>query len=249
MKRKWKAVCLLMAAALTLAGCGNAIPEMTDEEMQAVGEYAAITLLKYDANHRSRLVDLEVVAQAEAEEKARAQAQAQAKEQAGQEEAGGMRPTEDTPVIGADGTQESAAPATMEEILKLPEGMTITYRENEICESYPRGSENAFAISATAGNQLLVLHFDLYNGSGQDQDLDLISLGLNLKVTVNDSYTRRALTTMLPGDLVCYRNTVAADATVEVAAVIEVPTDMAGNVSSLKINLKNESDACTIQLL
>ena len=41
--------------------CGNEIPDLTEEESQRIGEYAAVTLLKYDANNRSRLVDPEVV--------------------------------------------------------------------------------------------------------------------------------------------------------------------------------------------
>ena len=57
-----KKVCMIsMAAAVTLGmtACGNAIPDMTEAQMQAISEYAAITLLKYDVDHKSRLVDLD----------------------------------------------------------------------------------------------------------------------------------------------------------------------------------------------
>ena len=47
--------------ALGMTACGNEIPDLTEAESQRVGEYAAVTLLKYDANHRSRLVDPEIV--------------------------------------------------------------------------------------------------------------------------------------------------------------------------------------------
>ena len=51
---------LLCAMMLSMTACGNEIPDLTEEESQRVGEYAAVTLLKYDANNRSRLVDPEI---------------------------------------------------------------------------------------------------------------------------------------------------------------------------------------------
>lgn len=52
---------LLCTMMLSMTACGNEIPNLTEEESQRVGEYAAVTLLKYDANNRSRLVDPEMV--------------------------------------------------------------------------------------------------------------------------------------------------------------------------------------------
>ena len=46
---------LLCTMMLSMTACGNEIPDLTEEESQRVGEYAAVTLLKYDANNRSRL--------------------------------------------------------------------------------------------------------------------------------------------------------------------------------------------------
>ena len=60
---KKRIVCgaLLCVMALGMTACGNEIPDLTEAESQRVGEYAAVTLLKYDANNRSRLVDPEIV--------------------------------------------------------------------------------------------------------------------------------------------------------------------------------------------
>lgn len=250
MKRKFFTIPLVMAAVLVMAGCGNVIPDMTADEMQAIGEYAAITLLKYDVNHRSRLVDLELVAQAEA--KARAEAEAQAAAEAKEQEEAGTRPTDNTPIVGGVGTV-TAPTITMEEIFNLPEGVSITYRETKICESYPEGGQDFFSVPATSGHQLFVLKFDLYNGSDQDQYIDLLSQfsqeGLSLKVTVNGTYSRRSLTTMLLNDVTSYMDTLAAGARVEVVAVVEVENSIANNVSSIKLELKNESNTYTDQLL
>jgi len=248
-KNKIFIISLTMTMALGMTACGNAIPDMSAAEMQTVGEYAAITLMKYDAEHRSRLVDLELVAEAEEQRREQAEAEALRQEQeaaAAQEESGGMRPVENTPVIGVDGVPESN-PISMEEALNLPEGVTITYREMAVCDSYPDGDSNFFSMSATDGNRLLVLKFDLYNGSGQDQNIDILSQGAVFQVTANGNFTRRALTTMLMDDLPNYKDTVAAGSSVETVIVVEVENSVADNISSLSLNLRNDTKTYAVQ--
>lgn len=236
-----------MAMALGLTACGNTIPDMTEAQMRAVGEYAAITLMKYDVNHRSRLVDLELVAQVEAQRRAQAEAEALRKElEAAAQEEAGMRPTEDTPVIGTNGVPESA-PISMEEALNLPEGVSMAYREMAVCDSYPEEDGGFFSLTAGDGKRFIVLKFDLYNGSGQDQYIDLISQKPVFNVTANGNFTRRALPTMLIDDLTSYKDTVAAGASIETVLVVEVESGVAESLSSLSLSLKNDSKTYTVQ--
>lgn len=247
MKNRVCIISLSMAMMLGMTACGNAIPDMSAADMQAVGDYAAITLMKYDISHRSRLVDLELVAREEARRQEQAAAEAlRREEEAAAQEGAGMRPTEDTPVIGADGVPEQG-PASIEEVLELPEGVTVTYKEMVACDSYPDGEENFFSMSATGGNRFLVPKFDLYNGSGQDQYIDILSKGAAFKVTANGSVTRRALTTMLMDDFPNYKDTVAAGSTVEVVVVVEMESSVTDNVSSLSLNLSNNSKTYAVQ--
>lgn len=247
MRKKVCVISLLMVVMLGMTACGNAIPDMTEAEMQVISEYAAVTLLKYDVDHNSRLVDLELVAQADAKRQAQAEAEALRREQeAAQEEAGGMRPTEDTPVIGADGMPEGNF-ITMEEALNLPEGVTITYREMLVCDSYPEEDADFFSMSASDGNRFIVLKFDLYNGSGQDQTIDILSQGAVFNIVANGNFTRRALTTMLGDDITSFKDTVAAGSSVELVAVMEAESSVADNVSSLGLTLRNDTKTHTAQ--
>lgn len=246
MRKRVCAVSLAMAVMLGMTACGNVIPDMTEAEMQAVGEYAAITLMRYDINHRSRLVDLELVAEADAKRQAAAEAEALRREQeaaAAQEEAGGMRPTADTPVVGIP----EVNPITMEEVLNLPEGVTITYREMLVCDSYPEEEGGFFSMSASNGNRFIVLKFDLYNGSGQEQVIDILSQGAAFNIVVNGNYTRRALTTMLADDITIYKDTVTAGSSVELVAVMEAESSVADNVSSLGLTLRSDTKTHTAQ--
>lgn len=246
MKKRICIVSVMLAMTLGMTACGNVIPDLSAAEMQAVGEYAAITLMKYDEDHQSRLVDLELVAQVEEQRREQAEIQRQEEEEAANQESTGMRPTEDTPVIGVDGVPEGQ-PLSMEEALNLPEGVTITYREVVVCDSYPEGEENFFSMLATDGNRFLVLKFDLYNGSGQDQSIDILSQGAAFKVTANGNVTRRALTTMLLDDLTIYKGSVAAGSSTETVVVVEVQSSVADNLSSLSLNLNNDSKTYTAQ--
>ncbi|MCM1543163.1 MAG: hypothetical protein NC121_18165 [Blautia sp.] len=245
MRKRFCVISLAIAAALGMTACGNAIPDMTDAQMQAIGEYAAVALMRYDVDHQSRLVDLELVAQEDARRKELAEAEALRKEQeaaAAQEESGA-----DTPVIGADGVPE-VEQFTMEEVLNLPEGVTITYREMAVCDNYPDGDETFFSLSATDGKRLLVLKFDLYNGSGQDQLIDILSQGAIFRVTANGNTRRTAMTTMLLDDLTCYQDTVGAGSSVEAVLVVEVEGSVAEGLSSLSLDLKNDSKTYAVQL-
>lgn len=241
MKKKGLAILLTICIAFGLSACGeNVIPEMTDEELQAVGEYAAITLMKYDANHRSRLVDISLLE----EEKTEPALPTPTVEPADKEE--GMKPVDDTPIAN-QAEKENAY--SMEEVLGLPDGITVSYVNHEFYKKYPEDGENDyFAITPSTGKKLLALTFALNNISGQDRNADLLSAGCIFKITVNGDYTRRALTTMLPNDMSVYAGTIAAGESQEVVLLIEIEEDRVENLSSIVLNLKNESKTYTIQL-
>ena len=148
-------------AMISLVGCGNQIPDMTQEQQALVVEYAAGEVLKYDKNYRSKL-NVEVLSEPEALD-----AQEGAPEQA-------PEPEQEQPVQGAQQEPIAAAQevpviekqATIEELLGLPD-VTFTYTGYELCDTYPMDqSEKAyFYMSATEGKKLLVLKFQARNNS------------------------------------------------------------------------------------
>ena len=248
-----KRICMISLAvtmAFGLTACGNEIPDMTDAQMQMISEYAAATLLQYDINNQSRLVDLAVVEAEDAKRRAKEEAAAlrQEQEAAAAQEASSTTSSEGTPVIGTDGLLESG-PASMEELLELPEGVTITYRDMVVCDSYPEGTENFFSLSASDGKRFLVLKYDIYNGSGQDQAVDILSQGALFRVTVNGDVSKNAMTTMLFDvyDLTNYKDTITAGNSIEAVVIVEVESSVADNVSSLSLEVRKASETYTVQ--
>lgn len=237
-----KRVLMVLAAGMLmfgLAGCGeNQIPDLTDDQMQMMGEFTAVTLMRYDANHRSRLVDYSLLMTTPEPEVEPEPLETQ--------KPAGMDPVDDTPVIGDN--NPTGASASIEETLDLPAGINVTYTGQALYSDYPEGEE-AFTITATEGNKLLVLSFSVSNTTDQDQLLDLIHIRPEFRITVNGNYTRRALMTLLENDLSTYAGTITAGESTTAVLVIEVDGETAENITSITLNLKNDSNSCTIQLI
>lgn len=246
MKRKYmKLMAAGLVVMLMLSGCGNKIPDMTEAQAQQVGEYAVLTLLKYDANNRSRLVDRSVVEAYDAKQKELQELAAQATPKPE-----GMKPVDDTPVIevGEDTSGETMV-ISLEEFYGVPEGVTITYQGQDVCDSYAGdASETGFDLGATAGNKLLVLHFEIINNSGSEQRIDLFSKTATYRVTVNGSDTMNALTTMLTDDMSTYIDKIPTGEARKVVLLAEINENIADTISTIALNLKNESKTGTIQL-
>ena len=224
---------LLCAMMLSMTACGNEIPDLTEEESQRVGEYAAVTLLKYDANNRSRLVDPEMVI---------AKLEKEAAKEASQEE---EKAEETMP------TAQEEITASMEDFFGLPEGVSITYEDYMVADSYPEDGveDDYFALDASMGKKLLVLRFHLTNGSEQEETIDLLNTNSRYIITVNDSIRANALTTMLPNDMSTYAETLEPGQSQELVLLLEVNEDVAGAVQTIALRLKNASNEYTIQLL
>ena len=234
---------LLCTMMLSMTACGNEIPDLTEEESQRVGEYAAVTLLKYDANNRSRLVDPEMVI-AKLEKEAAREAAKAAQEEVKAEETGNTGTTEVTmPTAQEDIT------ASMEDFFGLPEGISITYEDYMVTDSYPEDEAEYFALDASAGKKLLVLRFCLTNGTEQEEKINLLNTNSRYIITVNDSIRANALTTMLPNDMSTYAETLEPGQTQELVLLLEVNEDVAGAVQTIALCLKNASNEYTIQLL
>ena len=159
---------------------------------------------------------------------------------------------------GSTGTTEVTMPtaqeeitASMEDFFGLPEGVSITYEDYMVADSYPEDGveDDYFALDASMGKKLLVLRFHLTNGSEQEETIDLLNTNSRYIITVNDSIRANALTTMLPNDMSTYAETLEPGQTQELVLLLEVNEDVAGAVQTIALRLKNASNEYTIQLL
>lgn len=246
MKKKTVAVMSIMA--LLLSGCGGDFPDLTDEQAEVIGEYAAVTLLKYDANSRSRLVDLAQVEEEPVEEN---EPVVEKKPEVAEPEPSKEPETEQSsaPKQSESTVEVENMVASMEEFLELPDGVFVSYKEYEMCQSYQEEGSLYFALEASEGKQILVVKFDLRNEASETREINLLDRRDNYRLTVNGTYTRTALMTLLANDLSTYIGTLEPGTSQEVVLLIEVDETEAKNVQMISLNLKNELKTYTIQLL
>lgn len=236
-------VILLMGIAVMISGCGDQIPDMTEEQFQAVEEYTARLLLSHDVNYQSRLVDLEFLATEESLEVSVPTATPQP-------ENSGMDPVEDTPIKDLTDGQNTADHNIMslEEILEFPEPISLSYEGYEVTESYSGSiTGEYFTLDADAGKQLLVLHFSLRNQGEGTETADTMSKSLLVDISVNGISTY-SLTTLLENDLTVYYENLNPGENREAVILAEYETQSLMDIASIEINVKNEDKNATIRL-
>ncbi len=231
---------------MLFGGCSSEIPEMTYEQQQQVGEYAAFTMLRYDAEHRSRLVDYSEVEAADekarlAQEAAEAAEAARLLETGEEEKPEGTYDADGNPVEVVDNSQESSGYSsdTMEDFLGLAPGMLLSYKGYTVQGSYPeeRDVSEYFAVDATQGKKFLVLWYSLYNGSGSDQSVDFLSDNIAMRARINNDITLGALVTMLNDDLSTLNVQMKDNEEIECVLIFEIDEVTADDIESIVVRL------------
>lgn len=259
-KINFKKGMIVSASALCItmlfSACANAIPNLSPADEQRVGEYAAMVMLKYDASHRSRLVDLSkvVIPEPEPVEETLPEPEPEEPEEievSGDIYEGGEDQVSDVNVV--DNTTEPAQEEvnyTQEEVLGFAEGVSLVYRGYQFLTSYPENPiDSAFSLDATAGKKFLVLNYTLYNQSGTAQDFDFMGDGDEkyvFKVVVNGDVSRTALITLLMDDLSTFKGTVDNGSGEDLVLLFEI--DESVEVSSLELVIKNTSISSSVIL-
>lgn len=229
----------ILAGALlvSLSGCGNTIPALSEEQEALVVEYASTAVLKHDANYQGKLMDLSTLAN----------------EEETPEEETTQEPVEDTNIpeesapvqepqqeAGNAEQEEAQVQANAEQVLGLHD-VSLTCSGYEVDEFYPKnGNEIYFVMNATPGNNLLVMRFTLRNLLNEEQEIQIRPGAVRVKIDLNGG-EKNALTTMLLNDLATYQGTLGPNEETELVVVGEYPVEDLQVIDSLSVKLKNES--------
>ncbi len=227
---------ILIMCLILLSGCGS-LPEMTQEQENAIVEYAAGLLIKNMKDYDSRLVDLSLYNEVEENTQETGDTE---------EEAGGMDEVADTEVIDrVDGETYGSM-----DTLLMPEGMTITFVESRVTDTYPDdgSGDPFFALDAAAGKKLLVLEFSVRNTTDEDKVLDIFGIEKKCVVTVNDNAQSMTLSTMLLDDLSTYVGTVAAGEEISLVLLAEMEPSVLEQIESIKLKVTTDSGSVTTLL-
>lgn len=225
------------AMIVSLCGCGNAIPNLSEEQEALVVEYASTAVLKHDANYQGKLVDLSTITNEE-EVPPEEITQAPVEETNIPEEPAPVQ--EPQPEADSAAQQEEEVQVNAEQILGL-QNVSLICSGYEVDEFYPKnGNEIYFVMNATPGNNLLVVKFTLKNLLNEEQDIQIQPGTVRVKINLNGE-EKNALTTMLLNDLATYQGTLGPDEETELVVVGEYPVEELQTIDALSVKLKNES--------
>ena len=239
-----KVLASAMLGTMFLTGCADVIPELSDEQQKEIGEFAAVTLMKYDANNRSRLVDRRFVRgvngfiEEEPEQNQDEAPQAQ---------------DHDTETPSSGGAGEKAEPQyqNMAEFLGLAPGISLTFTGIEYMDSYlPAGmSSSFFALDASEGKVLAVLEFVLSNHSDSGQEVNILSMNPVFKAIYENAGTKNVLATLLETDLSTYKKTLAAGESENVVLLTEIDRGTENGTGSIKLQVRYGENNATFTLI
>lgn len=245
MKKVRMCVGILLMAAM-LGGCGGQIPDMSDEQREAISEYAVDLLLKYDTSQSDRLVDLSLLeknAQPEATEApvttpepSQAPEATEQPQDEGDDETTGMKPVEDTPTVSVGGELSEDMYAEIGVTLLLPEHVSLEYRDYQVVDSYTDPKDAELTLDANPGRSLLVVRFVLLNSGSETQSVDMLQDNIKHTIVVDDTVVN-AMVTLLSNDMITYMGQLAADESAEVVLLAELEESVIQNAGNISVEL------------
>lgn len=243
MKKKiWISFCMILAAML--GGCGNQIPDMTPEQREAVSEYAAGLLLKYDTNQSDRLVDLSLLEEETTptpeptntpEPEVTLEPEATSTPEPTQEPAG-MDPVVDTPTVSVGETVTEEVFDPVESTLLLPAHVTLGYSDYQVTDTYTDIRDAGLTLEAASGNKLLVARFQLLNSGSEAQQVDMLQNNIKYSLIVDGTATN-CMVTLLSNDLITYMGSLNPDESKEVVLLAEVKEELLQEAESIAVEL------------
>lgn len=153
----------------------------------------------------------------------------------------------------SEGDEESSAPAftNVADFLGC-DGFSIDYKRHSVSSSYPSQddvsdpSQYFFVMDAADGSELLVLHFDAVNISGEAKELNTIDVGARYRIGINEGDVKGALTTMLLDDLSSFKGTVEPGEIVPLVLVRDIPEDI--SINSISLTMRRGEESVTTNL-
>ncbi|MBR5579144.1 MAG: hypothetical protein IKW28_09155 [Lachnospiraceae bacterium] len=270
MKKQWLiAVAAISILAIGLVGCKkeNAgieteVQEAEDREAieeaqnKIIAEYAANVLMKYNSGSNHRVLDGQKLLVEEGKEDA-AKAQEERRQQLQEEYQKNEKEEqkqETTSSVASDSTFASesmeSAPeiqyiSDMASVMSLP-SFSIVYNGYEVADSYQEDLIS-FTVDAKAGKVLLITKFTVTNTSDQEEELNVLALAPEFKLSVGNRNIK-AQQTMLLNDLSMYKEKIPAGESKEAVLIFEVGQEVAAASDNMELILNINDQAGRMQL-
>ena len=251
MKKKYNLLILIMLLSFVLTGCGNAIPDLSEEETLMVDTYMAELLLKYDENYSTKLLEeneidkeIKIRKEIEEEEKRRAEREA-AREKAEQEK----KESVSSNSASSGGKAEAKDNAVDLEAFLDIEDFSVECTGVTFEDSYAdAGDEMFFSITPSSGCKIAVSHLRITNNSSEAKILDILNKGARFKLSFNSGPYHNTMVSILLSDFTMYSGNINAGESIDLVMLVDLPESECVEVDDLDLNIKynGESGRCSL---
>ena len=155
----------------------------------------------------------------------------------------------------AEASQQDTAPSqdpsaivlSSDETQEIADDIFISYAGYSVSSSFPESSKS-YVINAEKGKKLLVLRFDLYNGSDTAKSVNILKKNLLFQILINDKNIGYSSVTVLPNDLTSYVGTIESRAHESLVVLAEIKESDASAITSLGLIVSMDGMDQTVNL-
>lgn len=232
---KRKRIIILGAVSCLLMGCGNAIPELTEEEASLIATYAADVVLESSKESNSRLINTEEEAarRDELSEKIEELKKKQAEEE--EETDQGGQPAYST----ASGVQRVE---NIADFIGL-DAFQVSYDGYQIEKSYAASEEEwEPTFDASPGENLLVVKLKVTNITDAPAVADVLSKDMLFSIRGDNGINGMTYVTMLLNDFSSAQDEIGAGESRQYVLITQIDEAIT-EVNSLSLHMKKGDEA------
>ena len=238
-----KKIMVLGMVSCLLTGCGNVIPELTEEEASLIATYAADVTLSHSRESSSRLIDTE----AETARLAELAEKIEKMQEEEQEEESGAKTAEYTSGAGTAGENLQKA-ENIADFIGL-DGFQVSYDGYEIKKTYAVDETEEWepTFDATTGKNLLIVKLKVTNISGVPAVADVLSKDMLFSIEGDDGINSMALVTMLLNDFAFAQEELDAGESRQYVLITQIDEGIT-EVGSLSLHMKKGDENMIVAL-
>ncbi|MCR4690905.1 MAG: hypothetical protein K5739_06150 [Lachnospiraceae bacterium] len=252
MKKKRIVQLQIASLLLLLTACGDAIPEMSEQQTEMFTEYAAGSVLDATGASSSRLVDTSVPFEPEKMSKYEKEKLGISDEEypmippkEGEDAEDASETAEDGEESG-EGEKEKPAkeePAMSAQEVLGTEGFSYEVTGFSVVDKYPEDAQDfMLSVDATAGNKLLIANIKVTNTTTVDSVLDFVARkDLHFRFLINGDQSVDTMLTLLPNDLSVIKESIGAGSSYDAVLIAQMPEGEAAAVSELFVEVRSDA--------
>ncbi|MBQ9588829.1 MAG: hypothetical protein IJR29_01445 [Butyrivibrio sp.] len=243
--RKYLITALLTGIVLSVSGCGEPFPEMTEEEYNNTVEFAVGLLMKYSNNSQEKLTYVDAKAVTKQREREAEELEKEKLENA----ASLTTPSTDTATQAVTDVSGNATSDTIPlfETMEIADGVFLAYDGYSVLSTYPESSKG-YVINADKGKVLLVLNFDLYNSSDSEKEVSMLDQHATFQIKLNGKNIGYSSVTVLPNDMSSYEGSLDADAHESLVLLSEIDEETSSDITSVGLIMSFNGEEQEVRL-